>query len=92
MKKIISYEIPRYRINYDVKKIVVEDDRMVTVYTDDGFVASARCHPSDEFDEKLGYDIAYQRIKIARLEKKIQELKENKIDEEYILRNIIKNW
>lgn len=68
-KKCKIYTKPKF-MNDDVAKVIVNEP-CVIVYLDNGEKGVAECCPEDEFNEELGYEIAYQRATIEKLKNEV---------------------
>lgn len=75
MSKCKIYEMPDYVCN-EVKKVIINEP-CVIVILNSGEKGVAKCCPEDEFIESRGFDIAYHRAIIKRLENNAKHMKHN---------------
>jgi hypothetical protein len=69
--KIIDIQTRHYA---SIEHKVIYNGRKTTVILQNGIKGVATCHPDDKYDKFLGYEIAYNRARIKRLEKEIGNL------------------
>lgn len=68
--------IPEVRINGRTKTIISKNVIVIIKTGDDGktFKGIAKCHPDDEFNEAIGFNIALQRVLLAEIEYQLTTL------------------